>query len=162
LQIAESAARGAQGRVVLRRLNRTEYENTVRDLLGVQLNIREQLPQDGSANGFDNAGAALHTSSFLMERYLEAADTALNLAICNCPQPPALFQKRLSIKDGHPIRSSTEKVYRFLDDGEVVCFCSSAWHRVSLPTFYPQEGGYYKFRVSASAFQSNGKPVTFY
>ena len=74
---ADAAARAAQGRVVLRRLNRVEYENTVRDLLGINVNLKEQLPEDGSADGFDNAGAANHTSSFLMEKYLEAADTAL-------------------------------------------------------------------------------------
>ncbi len=55
---ADAAARAAQGRVVLRRLNRVEYENTVRDLLGINVNLKEQLPEDGSADGFDNAGAA--------------------------------------------------------------------------------------------------------
>src|SRR5207237_6855700 len=82
-EAAVAARRAAEGRVVLRRLNRVEYENTVRDLLRVQADLKDQLPQDGSANGFDNAGAALHTSSFLMEKYLEAADTALTLAIAN-------------------------------------------------------------------------------
>ena len=66
-----------RGRVVLRRLNRVEYENTVRDLLGINVNLKEQLPEDGSADGFDNAGAANHTSSFLMEKYLEAADNGI-------------------------------------------------------------------------------------
>ena len=47
------ARRSTQGRVVLRRLNRTEYENTVRDLLGVEVNLKEQLPEDSSADGFD-------------------------------------------------------------------------------------------------------------
>ena len=74
-----------QGRVVLRRLNRVEYENTVRDLLGIDIELKELLPADGSADGFDNVGEALHTSSFLMEKYLEAADTALNVAIANRP-----------------------------------------------------------------------------
>jgi len=60
-QAADAAARAAQGRVVLRRLNRVEYENTVRDLLGITVNLKEQLPQDGAADGFDNAGAAHHT-----------------------------------------------------------------------------------------------------
>ena len=87
-QRAELARRAKEGRVVLRRLNRIEYENTIRDLLGIQVNLNEQLPEDGSANGFDNAGAAHHTSSFLMEKYLEAADTALNMAIANRPKPP--------------------------------------------------------------------------
>ena len=94
-------ARGrAQGRVILRRLNRVEYENTVRDLLGINVNLKEQLPEDGSADGFDNAGAANHTSSFLMEKYLEAADKALNMAIADRPKPPPSVTKRHSIKDG--------------------------------------------------------------
>ena len=57
--------------------------------------LKEQLPEDGSADGFDNAGAAHHTSSFLMEKYLEAADKALNLAIANRPKPPPSIKKRL-------------------------------------------------------------------
>ena len=158
---ADAAALATQGRVVLRRLNRTEYENTVNDLLGIQANLKGQLPLDGSADGFDNAGAMHHTSSFLMEKYLEAAETALNLAIANRPKPPTLIKKRYSIKDGHPVRGSTESVYRFLEDGEVVCFCSSEWHNASISTFYPSDGGNYRFRISASGFQSPGKPVTF-
>ena len=56
------------GRVVLRRLNRAEYENTVRDLLGVDVDLKDLLPVDTSTNGFDNSAEALHVSSFLMER----------------------------------------------------------------------------------------------
>lgn len=161
LAAADAAENTAQGRVVLRRLNRVEYENTIRDLLGIKVPLKEQLPQDGSADGFDNAAAAHHTSSFLMEKYLDAADAALNSAISNRPKPPSQVSKRYSIKDGHPVRSSTEDVYRFLDDGEVVCFCSSEWHNVGVSPFYPQEAGTYRFRISASAIQSGGKPVTF-
>ncbi len=158
---AEAAARAAQGRVVLRRLNRTEYENTIRDLLGIEIPLKDQLPQDGSADGFDNAAAAHHTSSFLMEKYLEAADVALNATISNRPQPPPVTAKRYSMKDVHPVRSTTENVYRFLDDGEVVCFCSSEWHNVWVSGFYPSDAGKYRFRISASAFQSPDKPLTF-
>jgi mono/diheme cytochrome c family protein len=158
---ADTAARAAHGRVVLRRLNRIEYENTVRDLLGIHINLKEQLPEDSSADGFDNAGAANHTSSFLMEKYLEAADKALNMAIADRPKPPPPGTKRHSLKDGYPVRGSTENVYRLLGDGEVVCFCSSEWHNVGATEFYPLEGGNYRFRISASAFQSAGKPVTF-
>lgn len=161
LAAAETAARAAQGRVVLRRMNRTEYENTIRDVLGIQVNLREQLPQDGTADGFDNAGAALHTSSFLMEKYLEAADRALNMAIANRPAPPPAIDKRYSMKDMHSVKLSTEDVYRFRDDGEVVCFCSSEWHNVWVSAFYPSDGGNYRFRISASGVQSAGKPVTF-
>ena len=158
---ADAAARTAQGRVILRRLNRSEYENTVNDLLGIKVSLKEQLPADGSANGFDNAGAAHHTSSFLMEKYLEAADSALNMAIANRPKPPPLISKKYSLKDGHPVRGTTEDVYRFLDNGEVVCFCSSEWHNVGISTFYPPDAGNYRFRISASTIQGDGKPVTF-
>jgi len=160
LTAGEAAERAASGRVVLRRLNRVEYENTIRDLLGIQVALRDQLPQDGAANGFDNAGAALHTSSFLMERYLEAADTALSHAISNKPKAPASATTRYSLTKSHPVTTTTEKVYRIEED-TLVCFCSSAWHQVGVSRFYPQEGGYYRFRLSVSAVQSPGKPVTF-
>lgn len=156
-----TAAQAAHGRVVLRRLNRVEYQNTLSDLLGIQIKLKDQLPQDGSADGFDNAAAAHHTSSFLMEKYLEAADLALNLAITNRPQPPPSKHERYSIRDGHPVRATTEDVYRFLKDGEVVCFCSSEWHNVWVSNFYPPEAGDFRFRISTSAFQSDGKPVAF-
>lgn len=158
---AEAAARATQGRVVLRRLNRTEYENTIRDLFGITVNLKEQLPADSSADGFDNAGAAHHTSSFLMEKYLEAADFALNAAISNRPKPPTLISKRYSLRDGHPVKGTTEDVYRFKDDGEVTCFCSSEWHNASISTFYPPDGGQYRFRISAAGVQNGDKPVTF-
>src|SRR4051812_48254264 len=76
---AAEAARGAAvGRVVLRRLNRAEYENTVRDLLGVDVDLKDLLPVDTSTSGFDNSAEALHVSSYLMDGYLEAADRVLN------------------------------------------------------------------------------------
>ena len=83
------------------------------------------------------------------------------MAIANRPKPPPSITKRHSLKDGYPVRGTTENVYRFLNDGEVVCFCSSEWHNVGATQFYPSEGGNYRFRISASAFQSAGKPVTF-
>ena len=52
-------------------------------------------------------------------------------------------------------------MYRFLEDGEVVCFCSSEWHNASISTFYPPDAGNYRFRISASTIQGEGKPVTF-
>ncbi len=160
VQAADAARRATEGRVVVRRLNRVEYENTVRDLLGVAVDLKDLLPLDSSAHGFDNVGDALHTSSFLMERYLEAADTALNVAIANGPQPP-LIKKRYSLQESHQVRSTGEKVFRKSDDGRVVLFSSSAWQAVSLTPFYPPDRGHYRFRISASGIQSSGKPVTY-
>jgi len=156
----EATRRATQGRTVLRRLNRVEYENTVRDLLGVEVNLKDLLPQDTSANGFDNVGDALHTSSFLMEKYLEAADKALDLAIANLPQPP-LVKKRYSLKDTHQVKSTTERVFRKFEDDGIVMFSSSAWQSVVLSPFYPPDRGRYRFRISACGVQSDGMPVTY-
>ena len=151
--------REIEGRVVLRRLNRNEYENTVRDLLGVEVKLKDMLPQDSSANGFDNVGDALHTSSFLMERYIEAAQLALDQAIVNTPQPPKSETKQVTLHDAHQVRSTTEKVFRKRDDRSVVMFSSSKW--VAATLFYIKDRGRYRFRISASGVQNAGKPVTF-
>jgi len=107
--------------------------------------------------GFDNAGAANHTSSFLMEKYLEAADKALNMAIADRPKPPPSTTKRWSIADGHPVKGSDENVYRFLKDGEVVCFCSSEWRGAGATQFWPNEGGNYKFRFAGLGVSEQGQ-----
>jgi mono/diheme cytochrome c family protein len=156
---AAEGARRAQGRVGLRRLNRVEYENTVRDLLGLEVDLKDMLPADASAHGFDNVGAALHLSSFQMEKYLEAAGAALSLAVANGPRPKAVA-KRYSLKDQHGVKNAEESVFRLLGD-TVVLFSSSHWNAVHLYQFYPPDRGRYRLRISASGFQSSGKPVTY-
>jgi len=76
------------GRVVLRRLSRVEYANTIRDLLGVDAPLREMLPEDGTEQGFDNVGKALNLSVAHLERYLEAADVALREATVTTATAP--------------------------------------------------------------------------
>ncbi|MBU6174799.1 MAG: DUF1587 domain-containing protein, partial [Planctomycetes bacterium] len=76
-----------EGRVVLRRLNRHEYANTLRDLLGVSTPIEEQLPEEGRADGFENVGNALNLSVAHLDRYLSAADQALKEATVSTRKP---------------------------------------------------------------------------
>lgn len=61
------------GHVVLRRLNRVEYRNTIRDLLGVDYDTQTNFPADDSGHGFDNVGEVLTVSPLLLEKYLAAA-----------------------------------------------------------------------------------------
>lgn len=154
------AVSSKEGRVVLRRLNRAEYQNTVNDLLGVHAKLMDMLPADSQANGFDNVGEALHTSSFLMDQYLIAADAALDQAIANRPKPK-LIQNHNSLKESHQVKSTQEKVFRKNDGEQVIMFTSSPWQAATLAPFYPSDRGYYRFRIAASAVQSKGKPVTF-
>lgn len=75
------------GHVTLRRLNRTEYRNTIRDLLGVEVDTAAILPPDDTGYGFDNIGDTLTLSPAHLERYFDAAETALDLAIHVGPMP---------------------------------------------------------------------------
>jgi hypothetical protein len=146
------------GRIALRRLNRVEYQNTLSDLLGVHLDLGDSLPEDASATGFDNVGAAQHVSSFLMDRYFEAADKALSLAIANGQQPERM-DKELGLEDEWQVKNDSERVF-LVRDGGVVMFSSSAWNSVVLRQFYPPHGGTYRIRFRVRAHQSD-KPVAF-
>lgn len=68
------------GRVTLRRLNRAEYNNTIRDLIGVPFQPAEDFPADDVGYGFDNIGDVLSLPPLLMEKYLAAAERIVTLA----------------------------------------------------------------------------------
>ncbi|MFK7852364.1 MAG: DUF1592 domain-containing protein [Akkermansiaceae bacterium] len=69
------------GRVTIRRLNRSEYQYAIYDLLGVEYDTTEVFPPDDSGYGFDNIGDVLSISPLLMEKYLTAAEEIVNLAL---------------------------------------------------------------------------------
>lgn len=74
--------RSNRGYVMSRRLNRAEYNNTIRDLVGLELHFDDLLPADGGGGeGFDTNGGALFTSAISMEKYLQAADVAMRAVL---------------------------------------------------------------------------------
>lgn len=89
LRHADRTQRSAGGRVVLRRLNRAEYANTIGDLLAIQFlpgeSPQELLPPDGTAEGFDKVSMALMLDPSLLEKYLEAAQQVAEKAIVDGP-----------------------------------------------------------------------------
>jgi hypothetical protein len=87
LDRAHAATPPNPGRVTARRLNRAEYTNTIRDLLGVSVLAADDFPQDDSGYGFDNIGDVLSLSPVLMEKYLTAAERIARTVIP--PAPPA-------------------------------------------------------------------------
>ncbi len=76
-----SAAKRDPGHVTARRLNRAEYNNTMRDLLGVALRPADDFPVDDSGYGFDNIGDVLSLSPMLMDKYLSAARKIARAAV---------------------------------------------------------------------------------
>ncbi len=82
------------GSVTLRRLNKVEYKNTVRDLVGITYQPTEDFPSDDVGYGFDNIGDVLTLSPLLMEKYLAAAERIAELAFQN-PRTKAQLLPRL-------------------------------------------------------------------
>jgi len=89
------------GRVTLRRLNRVEYNNTVRDLVGVDFQPAADFPQDDVGYGFDNIGDVLSLPPVLLEKYLQAAETILDGAIVSGPLAPKTLRYTPSRIEGH-------------------------------------------------------------
>jgi cytochrome c551/c552 len=76
------------GRASLHRLNRTEYGNAIRDLLGLQIDVRELLPPDDESNGFDNIADVLKVSPSLLEQYLSASRKISAIAVGDMTMNP--------------------------------------------------------------------------
>jgi mono/diheme cytochrome c family protein len=77
------------GRVTLRRLNRTEYKNTIRALMGVDFDTDAEFPADDTGYGFDNIGDVLTLSPLLLEKYVDAARSVVTRAVPMEPWAPA-------------------------------------------------------------------------
>lgn len=153
LTAVDKARQAAEGRALLRRLNRTEYGNTVRDLLAVQVDLRSFLPQDEEIEGFDNVGPALTISSVLMERYLDAADAALKAAIVHGPRPKTIHE-RWAQRDRTLVGKDP---WPGLQTDDAVVLFTSAPGRLS--QFRPSYPGRYRVRISARAYRNQGKPM---
>lgn len=86
------------GRVTLQRLNRVEYNNTIRDLVGLDLDLAKDFPSDDVGEGFDNIGDVLTLPPLLMEKYLAAAQTIAERALKD-----KAARKRIIVQDGETL-----------------------------------------------------------
>ncbi len=103
---AERAALAGEGRATLRRLNRHEYENALRDLLGVPwAQIADRLPEDGEAHRFNKSGEALDVSYLTTARFMDSSDYALRLAMATGLGRPAKATRRLYARDEPTLRN---------------------------------------------------------
>lgn len=148
LHEASRAQQQIDGRVVLRRLNRNEYETTLRDLLGTNVEVRELLPDDNIAAGFDNVSATLDVSSTHLLRYQDAAEKALRTVIPSRPQ--VQFKERSTgkqVTEKMPTWKELLRKVARLDDDRLVMY-TRPWGHVpcgTAPT--PTAGRYPLHRV---------------
>lgn len=131
------------GRVTMRRLNRNEYNNTIRDLLGVDVRAADDFPSDDVGYGFDNIGDVLSVSPILMEKYIAAADKVVRAAIVTPDAAPVRFEaERLNETGGDGTAAGDAR--NLFTNGEV-----------TVDHAFPQEGEY---DIKVRAWQQAGGP----
>lgn len=107
------------GRVTARRLNRAEYNNTVRDLLHVDLRPADSFPVDDSGYGFDNIGDVLSISPLLMEKYLDAAGKLARAAVWDQVQQVDPVRVRIAAARDPTNSAAIGRVSPFTQDGSI-------------------------------------------
>ncbi len=165
------------GRGPLRRLNRDEYEQNLRDVLDLpHLDIRDMLPEDREGHRFNKAAETLDMSRVQLTAYLDAAEAALRQAVASGPQPPpvaefravgtALFPAKVTFGEREAMffarnhrAIETKQLDAFKDDPaiEMALFRSAHWPYYGYPKgFVAKLPGQYRVRFSARAVVQRG------
>jgi hypothetical protein len=162
----------SEGRTVMRRLNRREFENSLRDLLGVELDVKHLLPEDGRSQGFDTVADGLRISAVQIEKALEVVDVALDAAV-QLTERPNRFDKRLRFQDEKEVRENLDtpedhvdpvsgqrhrRLFRELDDA--IVFISHGYSPDHLKQFSPPADGLYLIRISAHSVDARSDPIS--
>ncbi len=132
------------GRVTIRRLNRAEYNNTIRDLLAVDFKPASDFPSDDVGYGFDNIGDVLSISPLLMEKYLKAAEKISETAIV-VQSPSRQHFEGNKLKPSKGVRPAARGFYSIASAGQVAA-------QVKFPS-----NGEYILRAEAAAQQAGSE-----
>ena len=137
------------GKVTARRLNKTEYNNSIRDLFGMALRPADAFPSDEVGAGFDNNGDILSLSPMLMEKYLAAAEKVASQVLIDPDSLPKLDMER----GGDQLRLHGEsKVGRF--SGRFLADQAFAWADFDIPV-----DGEYRIRVDGGNAMTDSEPT---
>ncbi len=158
LKSAVAASRSKGASTVLRRMNRFEYDRTVRDLLSLQgllADPTDVFPPDAVEDGFTNIGSALTTSDFQLNGYLSAAEAFIHHAVASGPQPEvqkytfqAPFYRPPNRPDGQDVDGKYQNIRKNTMDQGGFLWLSK------LPKGVPHDG-YYKLRFKAQGINRN-------
>ena len=143
------------GRVLIRRLNGTEYENTMRDLLGMNVKLKDMLPDEGTVAGFDNIGAALDVSATHQRLYQDLADKAIAAVIPT--RPPIPFS---DMRTGKEIAKGFPEFLGkpMLKDDALMIYGPAGRLAYCRTAPVPMKGRY-KVQLSIAAVGAENKPV---
>lgn len=166
LKKAAQERKGTHGQIVLRRLTRYEYHNTLRDLLGFEMDFARDLPPEPSSeDGFKNNGDSLGISPLQVEYYLNSARRALHKAIVTGSSPEVFKHRFTKSSQGNQRRQSSEpsnhmrpggrffgKMQTFPREGEFRI-------RIKARAAVPDEMGYPRMRVSIGMRSDTQSPT---
>jgi mono/diheme cytochrome c family protein len=139
------------GRVTARRLNRAEYDNTIRDLLGIDIKPADNFPADSAAFGFDNIGDALGLSPSLLENYIDSAERVVRTALFG----PAKL-KPAAIHYSSPVRINDSRGTRRMptNPNDYDLSGLSTLHSMHVVHRFPVDGEY-NFRLVLNGHRPN-------
>ena len=147
------------GRVIVRRLNGTEHENTLRDLLGTNVAVKDMLPEDSSVAGFDNVSSALDVSATHLLLYQEAAAKAIASVVPI--HPPIPFSDRRTgldmTKKGSNFQQTLTRSCKL--DGDALIIYSKLPRYGLCATPAVKAAGRYHVKFSACAVGAEAKPI---
>lgn len=153
---AHAAQKGTQ----LRRLNASEYQNTLNDMFGTNLKLAELLPPDSLSHEFDNIGSALNMSMVQLQRYLDAADLVLETSIAKNTSPPESIHIDASYAKTANADRFLGKNWLKLPDDAVVFFQPWGYPTGMLREAGTRSAGWYRIRITGYAYQSD-EPIEF-
>jgi len=147
----DRAVRPQAGRVNARRLNRAEYNNTIRDLLGIDIRPADNFPADTAAYGFDNISDALNLTPSLIENYVDAAERAVRTALFGPERrKPAVvhYSAPVRINDSRGTNSLPADLFHYDETG------LSTRHSAHFSHRFPVDG-VYSFRLVLNGHRPN-------
>ena len=146
--------RPSAGRVTARRLNRVEYNNTIRDLLGVAARPADEFPVDDSGYGFDNNGDVLSVSPMLMEKYMQAAEKISRLAVYGetVPEKPTRLVRLMNRR--------SQDAYDVLSEGNSGIYLPYSLRGAMYGNFTFPVDGEYEFRLRIANFRGDDADIT--
>jgi mono/diheme cytochrome c family protein len=158
---AVEARHAAEGRVVLRRMNRREYEHALHDLLGIATPLAGILPEDPLVHGFDTTSSGLEISAAHLLRYQQAADAALAAAL-----PRYLLESKTVRWSGKQYLEQRLPVHRTGIDpfvrvaGDALVLHARLYGDNSMQAPHPAVPGRYRIRAALRPVGTAGQPMT--
>jgi len=154
LHRASTSRQQELGRVQSRRLSQVEYENTIHDLIGVNIPVLEFLPEDTTKHGFSNIAASQQISHYLLQKYLAVVDLMLEAGFKQALEPRATYYEEFEPNQlgvGRERIANERMAVYDADHHQLLSFPTTNGYHGRMPDTTVQETGWYRVTVTAKA-----------